>query len=329
MNVSLTPGKLRGLQQIADESGRFCMCAMDHRGSMEKTLCRQPEDDCYQPMVDFKMELCAVLAPHASAVLLDPLYGAAQAVGRGVLPGNTGLLISIEATGYDGGKTARLTRVLDGWSVEKIKRMGASAVKMLVYFRPDSGATAKAQLGTVEKLALDCLKFDIPFLVEPVSYALEGETTADYSRRKTDIVVKTAEMMTALPIDVLKAEFPADMALKNDEDDLLQACRALDAASARPWVILSAGADFSVFSRQVELACRAGASGFLGGRAIWQEAVTMTDREERRRFLEITAVKRLLELKEAVRRFGRPWYQKYGLEANRVGDFREGWHKSY
>ncbi|AKG54131.1 Tagatose 16-diphosphate aldolase [Dehalogenimonas sp. WBC-2] len=327
MDAYLTPGKLRGLQQIADESGCFCMCAMDHRGSLEKTLCSG--DDCYQPMVDFKIDLCTALASYASAVLLDPLYGAAQAVGQGVLPRNTGLLVSVEATGYDGGKTARLTTVLEGWGVEKIKRMGASAVKMLVYFRPDSVATARAQLDTVEKTALECLKFDIPFLVEPVSYALDGETAADYGRRKTDIVVATAEMMTALPIDVLKAEFPADMSLKSDENDLLEACRALDSASAKPWVILSAGADFPVFYRQVELACRAGASGFLGGRAIWQETTTMINREERRRFLETTAIKRLLELKDVVRRLGHPWYQKYGLEPNCLGDVRDGWYKSY
>ncbi|MGI2336687.1 MAG: tagatose 1,6-diphosphate aldolase [Dehalogenimonas sp.] len=309
MEKELTTGKLRGLQQLADAQGLFIMTAMDHRGSLENGLCRGQNAGCFQEMVDFKLDLCRALAPVSSAVLLDPIYGAAQAITAGALPGNTGLLVSVEATGYEGGKTARITRLLDGWGVEKIKRLGASAVKMLVYFRPDSGDLAEIQLETVAKVAAECQEHDIPFLVEPVSYALDGESNEEYRGKKTEIVTGTAKMMTALPIDVLKAEFPADMTQVTDEGRLLEACRALDEASAKPWVILSAGADFPVFRRQVELACRAGASGFLGGRAIWQEAVSITDREVRRRFFETTALERLNELIGLTREWGRPWYR--------------------
>jgi len=31
--------------------------------------------------------------------------------------------------------------------------------------------------------------------------------------------------------------------------------------------------DFQIFYQEVEIACRAGASSFLGGRAIWQEVM--------------------------------------------------------
>lgn len=322
----MTVGKMRGLRQLADASGFFIMTAMDHRGSLEKGLCRERDTDCYRAMTEFKLDLCRALAPHSSAVLLDPIYGAAQTIIEGVLPGNTGLLVSVEATGYEGGKTARVTRLLDGWGVAKIKRMGASAVKMLVYFRPDSGELARVQLDTVARTADECLKHDIPFLVEPVSYALDGETAEAYGAAKTAIVVRTAELMTALPIDVLKAEFPADMSLVTDETDLLDACRALNAASTKPWVILSAGADYDVFRRQVELACRAGASGFLGGRAIWQEAVDMTDRQERREFFENTSVNRLCELIDLTRRWGRPWTE--GL-SGRTPEVNVDWYRDY
>ncbi|MDV2989703.1 MAG: tagatose 1,6-diphosphate aldolase [Dehalogenimonas sp.] len=326
---ALTIGKLRGLQQLADAQGLFIMTAMDHRGSLEKGLCIDPDADCFRLMVDFKLDLCRALAPASSGVLLDPIYGAAQAIASGALPGNTGLLVSVEATGYEGGKTARVTRLLDGWGVEKIKRLGASAVKMLVYFRPDSGDLATIQLDTVAKAAAQCREHDIPFLVEPVSYALDGESAEAYGAKKTDIVIATAKMMTALPIDVLKAEFPADMKLVTDEGRLLDACRALDAASAKPWVILSAGADFSVFRRQVELACRAGASGFLGGRAIWQEAVAMTDRDARRRFFETTALARLNELIDLTRQWGRPWYRSAdGIQEERALPDAD-WYRNY
>ena len=329
MNVSLSVGKARGLQQIAGQNGIFTMAAMDHRGSLEHGLCPLPGTGCYDDMVDFKLDLCAALAPLSSAVLLDPIYGAAQAIGRGMLPRDTGLLVSVEATGYEGGKTARLTRILDSWSVEKIKRLGASAVKMLVYFRPDSGDLAKTQLSTVGGIAADCLKYDIPFLVEPVGYALDGESAADYAAKKTGIVVETARLMTALPIDVLKAEFPADMAAVADEAKLLDACRALDAASTKPWVILSAGAEFSVFRRQVEIACRAGASGFLAGRAVWQEAVAMTDRQERRHFLDTVAAGRLREIATIANSTGRPWHEKLGLAADNLSAVDAEWYRRY
>lgn len=329
MDINLTVGKMRGLQQIADENGRFIMTAMDHRGSLEKSLCGTSGDDCYRLMTEFKTDLCRALAPASSAVLLDPIYGAAQAISRGALPGDTGLLVSVEATGYEGDKTARVTRLLDGWGVEKIKRLGASAVKMLVYFRPDSGDLARRQLTTVEKTALECRKYDIPFLVEPVSYPLDGEAAEDYGAKKTEIVTATAEKMTALPIDVLKAEFPADMKLIMNDDALLDACRALDTASRTPWVILSAGADFDVFRRQVELACRAGASGFLGGRAIWQEAVEINDRTERRRFFETTGLERLEELIRLTRLYGRPWQEKQGALKGAKAPLDAGWYRSY
>ncbi len=329
MNFSLSIGKTRGLQQIAGENGLFTMAAIDHRGSLEHGLCPAPGTGCYEDMVDFKMDLCASLAKHASAVLLDPIYGAAQSIGRGRLPRSTGLLVSIEATGYQGDKSARTTRLLDGWSVEKIKRLGASAVKMLVYFRPDSGELARSQLAVVSEVAEDCLKYDIPFLVEPVSYALEGESASELAENKAGIVIETARLMTALPIDVLKAEFPADMNVQTDEEALLAACRALDAASAKPWVILSAGAEYNVFRRQVELACRAGGSGFLAGRALWQEAVGMNDKSERLKFLNEVSAGRLKELTGIVKRCGRPWYQKLGLDADNLVNVAADWYLEY
>ena len=134
----LSIGKIRGLQQIANPDGVFTMCAMDHRGSLRSMInAEHPEEVNYEEMVKYKLELCSSLAKYASAVLLDPIFGAAQCISHSVLPNSTGLLVSIEASGYSGEKEHRLTELLGDWSVEKIKRMGASAVKILVYYRPD------------------------------------------------------------------------------------------------------------------------------------------------------------------------------------------------
>ena len=86
----------------------------------------------------FKRAVVRALAPVATGTLLDPEIGAAQCIADGSLPGSAGLIVAIEATGYDGPSTARISRVLDGWSVEKAKRMGASAAKLLVYYHPEA-----------------------------------------------------------------------------------------------------------------------------------------------------------------------------------------------
>lgn len=325
-------GKIRGLQQIATLDGIFTMCAMDHRGSFQSMIDEQaPDTVSYEEMVERKLELCASLGKYASAVLLDPLYGAAQAISRNALPKGTGLLVSIESSGYGGGKENRLTRLLDGWSVEKIKRMGASAVKILIYYRPDLSDLARQQRDTVNKVARDCIKYDIPFLVEPVSYPVDSEINnpQQFAERKGAIVIKTARDITALPVDVLKAEFPADLRFETNRTKLTELCHELDAASQVPWVILSAGVDFEMFSKQVEIACRAGASGFLGGRAIWQEAMRIGDTRERVRYLETVCADRLKKLIEIAAKYATPWYQKSGLTADNLVDISPDWYRQY
>ena len=72
-------GKIRGLQQISTTEGIFTICAIDHRGSLKTNIEKEQEIKVgYQEMVEHKLELCSTLAPYASAVLLDPNYGAAQ-----------------------------------------------------------------------------------------------------------------------------------------------------------------------------------------------------------------------------------------------------------
>lgn len=329
----LSVGKIRGLQQISTSEGVFIICAMDHRGSLKAMIEKEQRDDNveYQELVEHKIELCAALAPYASGVLLDPNYGAAHCISGGVLPGNTGLLISIEATGYESDPRGRITTLLDDWSVEKIRRMGGSAVKILVYYRPDLAEVADKQLKTIRMVAEECLKYDIAFLVEPKTYPTKGEdtTSAQFTALKPSLVIETARQITSLPIDVLKAEFPADMKYETNRAKLLQYCQQLDEASQVPWVILSAGVDYETFRKEVEIACRAGASGFLGGRAIWQEAIHFTDKRERMKFLSTTVADRLKELAEIAVKYAVPWYRKLGVEANNLTVIRENWYRSY
>jgi tagatose 1,6-diphosphate aldolase len=336
MNISI--GKLRGLQQLADSKGMMTMCAIDHRGALKRALNeKNPAAVNYQDIVDFKLDLCQAVVPFASAILLDPEYGAGQAMAAGLLPGSKGLLVSMEKTGYSGDSTARITELLPGWSVKKAKKMGASAVKLLIYFRPDLKDVSSKQLDLVARLADQCLEEDIAFLVEPVSYPIEekerinrgGASSKKFAEIKPGLVIETARQITALPIDVLKAEFPADIKFEQDEGKLLRFCSELNQASRLPWVLLSAGVDFDSFKKQVEIACKSGASGFLAGRALWQEGAQIRSRDERMNFFQNTAVPRLKELAEIADSYGKPWYSRLGAENGKFAPVTEGWYRSY
>ena len=328
----MTIGKIKGLQQIATTDGVLTICAMDHRGSFRSMIDEEnPEKVGYEEVVERKLELCSSLAEYASAVLLDPMFGAAQCISYGLLPKSTGLLVSIEATGYSGEKESRLNEILSGWSVEKIKRMGASAVKILVFYRPDLKQLASKQLDTVNMVARECIEYDLPFLVEPIIYPIDGEMNnpKEFADLKQQLVIETARDISALPIDVLKAEFPAAIHCKEDKSELIQLCRQLDASSQVPWVILSAGVDFELFYQQVEIACQAGASGFLGGRAIWREAMYIDDARERVRYLSTVGADRLKRLVEMASKYAVPWYKKFGLAAHELVDVPERWYQEY
>ncbi|MCL4534196.1 MAG: tagatose 1,6-diphosphate aldolase [Bacteroidetes bacterium] len=328
----LSVGKIRGLQQISTVDGAIVVCAMDHRESLRQMLSREAGiDPTYSEMVRRKLELCKALAPHSSAVLLDPVYGAAQCIAANVLPGGTGLLVSIEATGYEAVGDERLTTLLEDWNVEKIKRLGASAVKILVYYRPDRPANSSKQLATIRQVADECTKLDIPFLVEAVSYPVGQEKagTAEFAAMKPGFVVETARQITALPIDVFKAEFPADLRYEKDEGKMLEYCQQVNEASRVPWVILSAGVDYDTFYKQVDIACRAGASGFLGGRAVWQDSIKIKDPAERVKYLETVVADGLKRLIDVGGRHATPWYKKRGLQPDKLGIVSEHWYQSY
>ncbi len=325
MMKTTTIGKYRGLQQISNDKGHITMCALDHRGSLKKMLGKgMGSDPSYQDMVYFKQDVCEALSPHASAMLLDPVYGAAQSIAGGVYAPSAGLLVSLEETGYTGDTGSRVSRELEGWGAHKVRRMGASGAKLLLYYRPDVEVAAQ-QRDLVKKLAADCAAQDLAFIVEPVGYAVGDEgSSGRYSALKPDIVIQTAKEITPLGIDVLKAEFPVNMTPESDVQAMSDYCKRLDEASEVPWIILSAGVGFEDFVREVEIACKAGASGFLGGRALWQESTGMKSREQRREFFQTTVVDRLRILTAVADAYGAPWQKRVAPPT-----IAENWYTSY
>ena len=321
--VSLTIGKLRGLGQCATRRGAFSVLALDHRDNLRQLL--RPDAPDSVPageLVAFKQQVVGALARAASAVLLDPEFGAAQCIASGALPGNVGLLVSAEATGYTGDPGARQSRVLPGWSIAKTRRMGASAAKLLVYYHPDS-PTAPEIESLVREVAAECAAQDLPLFLEPLSYSLDPARKKLAPSEHRRVVIETARKLTPLGADVLKAEFPLDIASDPLESEWLKACSEISSLSRAPWILLSAAVDYDTYLRQVRVACQAGASGIAVGRAIWQEAIRLTG-PARMAYLSDIAKPRLERLSHLCGEFARPWTDFYT-----PGEITPEWYKTY
>lgn len=327
--TSLSVGKLRGLQRCATARGAFTILAFDHRQSFVKMLDPSGKlEPTYEQVVAAKSAVVQALGAHASAVLLDPIYGAAQSIVSGALPRDVGLLVAVEETGYTGEATARRSALLPSWTVEKIKRMGADAVKLLIYYHPEAGELAEYQEQLVRQVVADCQRADIALYLEAVSYSLDPQVakgSAVFAAGLPALVAETARRLGALAPDVLKLEFPVDATHDMDETHWARACEAVSAASPCPWAVLSGGVNFELFARQVQAACQGGASGYIGGRAVWQEGIPLPA-AERQAWLLNTGARRLDSLAEIADRYARPWTAFYPDLSQSVG---EGWYQTY
>ena len=317
---SLTPGKWRGLKATSGENQTFSILAFDQRGNYRAML---PAEADFATASRIKAEVVAALAPNTTAVLLDPVYGLEAAL---AMPGGCGLLMAVEKTGYAGSALERRVDFIPGWDVGLIRRMGASAVKLLVYYHPDAEEAAAEIDATVTRIAADCRLHDLPLFVEPLSYSIDESVRSDspeFAVQRPRIVIETARRLSRLGVDVLKMEFPLNVAHEADETKWREACEALSEASIVPWTLLSAGVDFPTYTRQVAIACESGASGFVGGRAIWKEAINMTA-EQRASFLADEGTRRVEQLRTLVERVARPWTDFYSPLS-----FGENWYEAY
>jgi tagatose-1,6-bisphosphate aldolase len=319
--MKLSIGKLRGLQQCTSPRGTFTCLALDHRQNLRKALNQATHKSVSEADLSrFKLEVTVALADLGTAVLLDPEFSAAKAVAAQAIPKQTGLVVAVESTGYTGEPNARHAQILPGWSVEKAKRMGADAIKLLVYYHPDSSTAGEIE-AFVKQVADDCRKYDLAIMLEPLSYPLDPQAKKLALDEKRYVVTETARRLTSLGVDVLKAEFPLDIA-DPDKIQWAAACAEITTVSVTPWILLSAAVTFETFVQQVTVACKAGASGIAVGRAVWQEAIEMDD-SPRLDFLRTTGRERLARLSNLCTELAKPVGDFYTAEA--LFD----WYKSY
>jgi tagatose-1,6-bisphosphate aldolase len=327
MKLPMTPGRVRGLAATSSPAGVFRVLAVDHRDSLRVVI--DPDDPSAVPasrVTEVKMDLIRRLGSEATAIMLDPEYSIAQAIVSGAIPGSVGFLAAVEAQGYLGDPKARQTTLLEDWGVEKAQRVGADAIKLLVLYRPDGGEVTDAQDRLIESVIADCALFDIPLFLEPLAYAIEPGLTTDsteFAAMRRRIVVDTVKRLGAMRPDVLKVQFPIDTRYEPDRGVWVDACAELNESTPVPWALLSGGDPYELFREQVQLACEAGASGFLVGRALWGEYVRAPE-EEQERIVDEVMRPRFAELSAIAAEFGHNWADRYQMP-----DVDERWFATY
>lgn len=278
--IEISPGKLWGLRRLADSAGRWKMIAIDQRTPLFQPIAakRGSSQAPYDDVAAVKVAITRSLAPRASAMLLDPNWAYPRCVGE--MPTGTGLVLSLEHHVTDESAAGRRSCVIPSWSVRQIRRIGADAVKLLVWYRPDAAAeVCEHQQAFVARVGRECREHDIVLLLELLVYPLAGDAPGQLESQRTQLVLDSLRDFAGaeFAVDIYKLEPPALLHGVPDPDGpraaaLQQHYDRLGLLSPRPWVLLSAAAGPEDFRRSLTYAYRAGASGYLCGRAIWQSA---------------------------------------------------------
>jgi len=261
---------------IFTQNGNYLMLAFDHRDSFKKLVNPlDPEQTTKEELVNIKKDIINSLKDKFSGILIDEEYGLEAYKSLKI---ESPYLLPIEESGYQNINGERITVV--NKTVLELKNMGASGVKLLIYFNPDL-ESSKQQIQTAGKVLEDSHKNNLPLFLEIVTYNMENE----------DRVLKSLETLINNDItpDVFKIEYPGNDYLCKKVTNLLK---------TTPWIILTRGANYILFCEQLKISAQNGCQGFLAGRSVWQDYVTIQKPEEKTKFLSETLPLRFEEVKK-------------------------------
>lgn len=280
-----TTSETRAVQQLSTAGGALAVLAADQRVSLRGMFERAGGAADAPGLGEFKRALVQALAPTASAVLLDPEIALPDVVDHGLVPRQTGILVSVEVSGDEPDGDRHPARLLPEFGAAGVRRMGGTAAKLLVRLRADREDGDGPNAGIVREVVGDCAAHDLLAVVEGLVFRLVDEPEEDYRRRRPQLIRDCAVLLEECGARYLKLEYPGSEA----------GCREITDAVGVPWALLSAGVDHETFTGQLRAARAGGASGFIAGRSIWKDAVGLSA-AERDAFLRNEARRRLEEL---------------------------------
>jgi tagatose-1,6-bisphosphate aldolase len=293
---AMTTAERRGYQQICGEGGAMMVIACDQRGGMRTLLAETPEEQAKignDILGLTKMDITLHLARHAGCVLVDPICAVPGLVDEGVLHRSTGLLIGLDASGFDVTPEGfRISNMVPGVTARRVRELGGTGAKIMIYLRSDVPEANSANLQTLHEVIADFAAEDLLLVVEFLTYALPGEAPDAYAAKIPELIEGGSKLCLDAGSKVLKIPYPGTPA----------ACAAITALCGPvPWAVLSAGVDHATFLGQVEIAMEQGASGVIAGRSLWKDCISL-DRAVTKERLETIAVPRLRDIQAVIAR---------------------------
>lgn len=283
--LTINNKKFEYLKKLSTEDGVIEALAIDQRGALRKMISALSEEPQDKQISEFKSLVSEELTPYASSILLDPEYGLDAAERKAK---SSGLLLAYEQTGYDVSTSSRLPDLLPGWSVKRLKEMGADGIKFLLYYdvdQPDEINNQKKAF--VERVGSECLAENLPFFLELVTYDehISDATSAEYAAIKPSKVIPMMEEFSKpqYEVTVLKVEVPVNMNyVEGFGDEVVHTKEQAKGffkdqsdATSLPFIFLSAGVSNQLFKDTLLFAHEAHSkfNGVLCGRATWRNGV--------------------------------------------------------
>lgn len=277
------------LAPISRESGGLAMLAIDQREALRNMLVdARGAAVSDQDLTDFKVEAARELTPYASAVLVDHEFALDAVVEAGAIRRSCALIASADE--FHPGNGIPVDRVtIDAASTpEHAVQLGAKAMKLLVLWRSDEDQQERRAL--VDEFVSRCHSQDLIAIIEPV--VRTPRTHAEFD--KEDAILRAADELGDSGADLYKVEMPHGG--RGSDETLYAACRELDSRISMPWVILSSGVGPDLFPNAVRQAIRAGAQGFLAGRAVWSCTLPLANYTSALRDLAVPRLARLAQI---------------------------------
>ena len=299
-----TKARTGTLDDIATDSHVFSIIAMDQRNTLRRMFTAVGLDASDDDLRTAKADVARVLTPAASGLLADPTYGVPAITQAKALAPNCGLLVAAEPAERRSYAGEPRTHRDPGLDAQWVLDQGGDVLKFFVQLRADRPAPAPGEpdlvaetLAVCEEIIRDCRAQGVPVVIENLVYTRPGEDLTGQARE--DAIIESARALNDLDIDLLKLEYPGSPA----------GCRRLAEILGRPWAVLSAGVPFDQFTGIIQIATdEGGASGFIAGRSVWREVVSLTG-HQREEFLASVALPRLERLVNVAADRARPWNQ--------------------